>query len=786
MTRIYIFIFIIGSTLLSYSQKYTLSGYIKDKNTGEDLLGANILLKEINKGTTTNAYGFYSITVPKGSYTVIISYLGYDDFSFKIVLDKDISKNIFSIASSIITDEVVVTGEKTDANIRDTKIGAVQLPVEQIKKLPAFMGEVDILKSIQLLPGVQSANEGNGGFYVRGGGPDQNLIILDGATVYNASHLFGFFSIFNADAIKDVNLIKGGMPAQFGGRLSSVLDISMKEGNTKNYKIDGGIGTIATRLTVQGPILQNKASFIVSARRTYIDILTEPFIKETAKAKGSGYYFYDFTAKVNYTFNDKNRIFLSGYYGKDVFVYSRPTEGFKVKIPWGNGVGSMRWNHLFNKKLFMNLTAVITDYRFEFNAEQNKFEFKMFSGIRDYTAKADFTWYSSVNHKIKTGLEYIRHEFSPTSVTARIGNTNFDSGKINKQYANDMAVYIADEYELTENISFNFGLRGTWYQNIGPYDRFIKDKNGINTDTIVYSNGEIIAQYKHLEPRFSMRYILNSTASLKASYTQNYQYVHLANVASATLPTDVWVSSTDIIKPQFSTQYSLGFFKNFKDNLFETSAEVYYKQMDNLIEYQDGKTPSDDVGDNADNNFTFGKSNSYGLELFLKKKYGKINGWIGYTLSKTTRWFDDINNGEAFPAKYDRLHDLSVVATYDFNKKWQFSAIFIYATGNSTTMPISRYIIDGRVSVEYGPRNSYRLAAYHRADISITWTPGALKNKKIKSSWNFSVYNIYNHYNPYFIYFNEEGSLADGNYVVSAKQVSLFPILPAITWNFKF
>lgn len=785
MKPLFIILLLILSATI-FAQNYTISGFVKDNTSGEDLLGANILIKEINKGTTTNVYGFYSITIPKGDYTFIVSFIGYNDYSKKIKLNKDIELNVSSSPSSIITDEVVVTGQKSDENIRDTKVGAVKLPVEQIKKLPAFMGEVDIMKTIQLLPGIQSANEGNGGFYVRGGGPDQNLILLDGATVYNASHLFGFFSIFNADAIKDVNVIKGGMPAEFGGRLSSVLDVSMKEGNNKTYHVEGGIGTIASRLTVQGPILKDKASFIFSARRTYIDILMDPFIAKDAKAKGSGYYFYDITGKVNYRFSNKDRIFLSGYYGKDVFVYAKPEKNFRVEIPWGNGVGSLRWNHLFNKKLFMNVTAVISDYRFEFGAEQNKFEFKMFSGIRDYTGKVGFTWYPIVKHKVKTGVEYIRHEFSPTSATARIGETNYDSGKINKQYANDMALYISDEYEWTENLSFIIGLRGTWYQNVGPYDRFIKDKYGVNTDTISYAPNEVIAEYKHIEPRFSMRYILNNKTSLKASYTQNYQYVHLANVASATLPTDVWVSSTDVVKPQFSTQYSVGLFRNFKDNMFETSVELYYKEMDNLIEYQDGKTPSDDIGDNADNNFTFGRSNSYGIELFVKKRFGKINGWIGYTWSKTTRWFDEINNGDPFPAKYDRRNDLSIIASYDYSPKWQFSAIFVYATGNASTMPISRYLVDGRISVEYGPRNSYRMASYHRADVSVTWTPGALKKKRFKSSWNFSIYNVYNHYNPYFIYFEEEGNIAQGDYVVSAKQVSLFPILPAITWNFKF
>jgi len=783
MKLVLLFIFL---ELAAFSQKHTISGYVKDQASGEDMIGASILIKEINKGTITNTYGYYSISVEKGTYTLVISFLGYADIVKKITLNKDLKLDFSIEPTSFTTDEVVISAERTDKNIKNNKIGTIKLPMESVKKLPAFMGEVDILKSIQLLPGVSSAGEGNGGLYVRGGGPDQNLVLLDGATVYNASHLFGFFSVFNADAIKDVNLIKGGMPAKYGGRLSSVLDISMKEGNNKKYKVEGGIGNIASRLTVQGPIVKNKASFIVSARRTYIDILMDPFIKDDAKAKGSGYYFYDITAKINYKFSNKDRIFLSGYYGKDVFTFAKKDKGFEVHIPWGNAMGTFRWNHLFNKKLFMNTTFVISDYDFAFDAQQDNFEFKLYSGIRDYTAKFDLTWFPHVRHKVYFGGEAIRHEFTPSTVTGRMGTTNFDSGIINKQYANEFAIYVSDNYEINEFFSVNAGLRATLYQNIGPYDRYILNDQNVNTDTVHYELGDVIAQYPNIEPRISMRYILNSKSSVKASFTQNYQYVHLANVASATLPTDVWVSSTDLVKPQFSTQYSLGYFRNFKKNMFETSVEIYYKDMRNLIEYADGKTPGDDVGSNADNNFVYGNGYSYGAEFFIKKSFGKINGWIGYTISKTERKFAEINNGNYFPAKYDRRHDLSVIASYEFSKKLTASFIYIYATGDATTLPISRYMIDGRLSVEYGPRNSYRMAAYHRADISLSWEPGALKKKQFKSTWIFAVYNLYNRYNPYFIYFDSSGTIQEGDYKVTALQVSLFPILPSITWNFKF
>ena len=784
--RTTISILLIFFSTIIFAQKYTISGYVKDNASGEDMIGASILIKELNKGTITNTYGYYSISVEKGTYTLVISFLGYADIVKKIVLDKNISLNFSVEETALTTEEVIISAERTDKNVRDNSIGAIKLPMESIKKLPAFMGEVDILKSIQLLPGVSSAGEGNGGFYVRGGGPDQNLVLLDGATVYNASHLFGFFSVFNADAIKDVNLIKGGMPAKYGGRLSSVLDISMKEGNNKKLEVEGGIGNIASRLTIQGPIVKNKASFIVSGRRTYIDVLMEPFVKDDAKAKGSGYYFYDLTAKVNYKFTDKDRIFLSGYFGRDVFSFKQNDRDFSVSIPWGNAIGTFRWNHLFSSKLFMNTTFVISDYNFGFEAEQNNFEFKLYSGIRDYSSKIDLTWFPHIRHKVFFGGEYIRHEFTPSTVTGRVGTTEFDSGKINKQYSNEFAIYASDEYEFNEFFSVNFGLRATMYQNVGPYDRYIVDNFGINTDTVHYGSGDVIAQYPNIEPRLSLRYILNEKSSVKGSFTQNYQYVHLANVASATLPTDVWISSTDIVKPQFSTQYSLGYFRNFKKNMFETSVEVYYKDMKNLIEYADGKTPGDDVGNNADNNFVFGDGYSYGAEFFIKKSFGKINGWVGYTISKTARTFPDINNGKEFAAKYDRRHDLSFIASYEFNKKLTASVIFIYATGDATTLPLSRYMIDGRLNVEYGNRNSFRMADYHRADVSLTWEPGALKKKRFKSTWVFAIYNLYNRYNPYFIYFDDEGSVQEGDYKVSAMQVSLFPILPSITWNFKF
>jgi hypothetical protein len=594
----------------------------------------------------------------------------------------------------------------------------------------------------------------------------------------------GFMSVFNSDAINDIKLIKGGMPAEYGGRLSSVPDISMKNGNSKSYHAKGGLGLISSRLTLEGPIVKNKSSFLISGRRTYADLVIKPFISEDSDMSGFGYYFYDINLKAHYQFSDKDRIYLSGYFGRDVFSIEKKESDIKLSIPWGNATASLRWNHLFNEKFFMNTTLVYSDYNFEFTGEQQDFEFKLVSGLRDYNIKSDFNYLGFVRHDIKFGLNVTFHTFTPSSMSAKVGTTNYDSGDIIKQYANEYALYLGDNFDITEKLSVYLGLRGTYFQQIGPYTRYIKNDNNENTDTISYKRGEEIVNYKYLEPRFTMRYVLNRKSSVKLSYTQNYQYVHLANVASSSLPTDLWVSSSTIVKPQFSTQYAIGYFRNFSDNMFETSVEVYYKKMENMIAYKDGAQPGDDMNDNPDNNFTFGGGESYGAEFFINKKTGKLTGWIGYTWSTTNRQFDEINNGRIYPAKYDRRHDLSILLAYQLGKRWSVSAVFVYATGNTMTMPVSRYYVDGRIVTEYGDRNSYRMDDYHRLDISINFK--GKQTKKFKSSWNLSVYNVYNRSNPYFIYFEKDGSIIEGNLKITPYQISLFSILPSITWNFEF
>ena len=796
------------------AQNHSLSGSVKDASNGETIIGATVFLPELNKSVSTNAYGFFSLSAPSGTYSVICSYTGYKTITQQVDLSKDVSLNISFTPAETNLDEVEISTKGSNENVKSTQMGVVQLDMAEIKKIPAFMGEVDILKTIQLLPGIKNAGDGNTGFYVRGGGPDQNLILLDEANIYNASHLLGFFSVFNGDAIKSVNLYKGNMPAQYGGRLSSVLDISMKDGNNQHFEVDGGIGVIASRLTIQGPILKNKASFIISGRRTYVDVIAKPWI-DKSDFKGTSYFFYDLNGKLNYTINDKNKLFLSGYFGRDKFVYNDTEGDFNTKIPWGNASACLRWNHVANSKLFTNLSAVFTNYDFSFGAQQQDFELVINSGITDYNLKYDISYYPNSRHNFKTGVNYIFHTFVPTSVSAKQGSTVFDLGKKIKLYSHDAAIYVSDDWELSQKLKLNLGLRFSNFTQIGPFKRYLKDDFGKIYDTVSYRNREVVANYNGLEPRFSARYSLTKTSSLKASYSRNFQYIHLASISSISLPTDIWMPSTEVIKPQESHQYALGIFKNFKDNSYETSIEVYYKTMNNMIEYKEGSQPTDNVYDNPDNAFTYGKGWAYGAEFFLKKSKGKFTGWIGYTLSWTWRQFNDINYGLKFLAKYDRRHDASVVLMYDPNKKWNFGMVWVYGSGNRGTLPNGFFIYESGLSNDYGLRNSYQFVAYHRMDVNVTYTPSRTKKlqkrkrilvdqylsegrdtsqirvtrkwtKNFSNSFTLSVFNVYNRYNPYFIYLTREGDFTEGSLKVGAKQVSLFPIIPSLTWNFKF
>lgn len=771
----------------SIAQRYTISGYITDENTGESLIGANVYLKNPIRGTTTNTYGFYTITLEKGTHQLFASFLGFEDWSQEVQLDRNISFNIRLQSTAITTKEVVISADRPDKNVMSTEMGSFEMPVEMVKKLPAFMGEVDILKTIQLKPGIQSGGEGMTGFYVRGGGPDQNLILLDEAVVYNAAHLFGFFSVFNSDALQNVDIFKGSMPANYGGRLASVLDISMKDGNNRKYAAEGGIGLISSRLTVEGPIKKDTSSFIISGRRTYVDVVMKPFLNKNSPFRQSAYYFYDLNAKVNYRLSDKDRVFLSGYFGRDVFDLSDAEDNFSNAISWGNGTAVLRWNHLFNQKVFANTSVIYSKYDFGFDAIQDQYDLKLNSGIEDWNAKIDFTWIPSTTHTVKYGINYIYHTFTPYNVSAKTSDVEFDFGEAVKLYSHEGALYVNDEFDLTGLIRISAGLRYSLFCHVGPFDRFIKDPvTNLTVDTISYASGESVKTYNHLEPRLSARFIVDEYSSIKAGFTQNYQYIHLAALSAVSLPTDIWVPSTEIVKPQFGTQYSVGYFRNFYKNMYEGSVEVYYKDMKNQIEYKEGALIEDNVSNNTDNNFTFGEGYSYGIEFFVNKQYGKLTGWIGYTLSKTSRIFSEINLGEEFPAKYDRRHDVSIVTMYEINPKLNVSLVWVYATGNTATLPVSRYIIGGNIVNEYGARNSYRMPPYHRMDVSVNWTPKPKKPRKWESTWNFSIYNLYNRMNPYYIYFETTGNIMEGHMEIKAKQVSLFPILPSVSYNFKF
>lgn len=767
----------------SVSTRFVLNGYVKDSLSGETVIGATISVNGQSKGVASNQYGFYSITLDKGSYTISVSHVSYLGKSFEINLDGNLSLNAELISRSSAISEVVVYSRRRDGNVKNAQMGKVDLSMNQIRNIPAFMGEIDLLKALQLLPGVRNAGEGNAGFYVRGGGPDQNLIILDDAVVYNPGHLFGFFSVFNSDAIKNVSLIKGGMPAQYGGRLSSVVDVVMKDGNSNKLQMDGGIGLVASRFSIQGPIKKDKASFIISARRTYIDALIKPFIKKSSSFYGSGYYFYDLNAKVNYRFSEKDRLYLSGYFGRDVFDFVSRKRSFTTNIPWGNSTATLRWNHVFNRRLFANTTLVYNDYKFKFAASQENFEIGLSSGIKDGTLKTDFDYYPLPNHKLKFGGMVTYHKFIPNVASGRQDSIIFTPNNESTKYAADAALYIQDDWELGEKWKINYGLRYTSFTQIGPYTKYVRDADGNKLDSSVYGDFKPVKNYGGLEPRFTVRYAINDEASVKAAVSRNYQFIHLVSNSGNTLPTDLWVPSTYLVKPQISWQYAAGFFRNFNNNTYETSVEVYYKNMRNQVDYKEGYTPS--LKD-PEEEFVFGKGWSYGAELLVNKQKGRLTGWVGYTLSWTWRKFTQLNDGQKFPTRYDRRHDLSVVANYEKNRKWKFGAVFVYGTGNAITLPERFYFINGVLTQEYSRLNQYRMKAYHRLDLSATYTPVPKKQRKVSGYWVFSIYNVYSRLNPYFIYFDQVGTIDNNDLRVEAKQVSLFPIIPAVTWNFRF
>lgn len=776
--------------VFAQQETFTISGFLKDAKNGEALIGANVYVQgNTSLGATTNLYGFYSLSLPKGIHQIEFSYIGYHTQAKEINLDKDIRINLELSDDSKALEEVVITSERKDENVKNTVMGKEELSTDRIKSIPAFMGEVDIIKAIQLMPGVQAAGEGNSGIYVRGGGPDQNLVLLDDAIVYNTGHLFGFFSVFNADAVKNTTLYKGAMPANYGGRLSSVIDIQMKEGNNKRFEMEGGIGIISSRLTIMAPFKKPKSTktakgaFLFSGRRTYLFDIAQPLLKKTDFA-GTNYFFYDINLKANYQFSDKDRLYVSAYFGRDVFVYNSTKNQTNVKIPWGNATATIRYNHLFNDKLFMNTSFVFNDYNFSFSGRQTDFSFNAFSGVRDFNVKVDLDYYLNNKHKLKFGMMYTHHRMTPTQASAKSGDTDFES-KINKRYSHELAWYAAHEYSVNDKLKFDFGFRLSLFQHIGPFQQVSGD-NIIGYDTVYYKRSKPIKTYVGPEPRFAMRYAFGNNNSIKAGVALNYQYIHLVSSSNSTLPTDVWVQSSAIVKPQMALQYSVGYFRNFKDNMFEASIEVYFKHLWNQIEY--GESYVNELNVDQELGYVFGKGKAYGAEFFIKKRTGKLNGWIGYTLSRSDRKFPDLNEGKVFPAKYDRTHDLSININYDINKEWSVGATFVYATGNAITPANTLSMIEFNPMIGYAERNSYRVPSYHRMDLALTYTPIPKRrpNRRWKSSYNIAIYNVYNRKNTYFIYNKIEGSTLTGDLKQTPINVSLFPVIPSFTWNFKF
>lgn len=797
----FLLVFVFGST--SFAQNYAVSGDVRDHTTGESIIGATVLIKNKNSGVVTNSFGFYSITLPAGNYEMELRCVGYETFAAPLKLQSNLHKDFELNPISFTGGPVIIEGTRKD-NVGSTEMGKIEIGIEQIKKIPVIFGEVDILKTITLLPGVQSSGEGNAGFYVRGGGVDQNLILLDNSTVYNASHLFGFFSVFNADAVKNIEITKGGGAASYGGRLSSVLDINLKEGNSKSFHGAGGIGTIASRFTVEGPIKKDTSSFILSGRRTYIDVLAKPFMNPESSFNGSGYFFYDLNAKFNYRLSKRDQLFASVYTGKDVFSFNSSDAGFSTRIPWGNTTGTIRWAHQSGSKLFMNAILTYTDYKFQFEGKQDQFTFGLSSGIRDYGAKVQWSYYPNPTHRMKWGMDYTFHKFTPNNTYASSGDVNFDLGEQVKLFSHESAAYFQDDFDINEKWRINAGVRIPYFMHVGPFTRYTyptstSSVGGSTTPiTTIYEKNKKVADYVGFEPRFNARYEINKASSFKMALSRNLQFITLTSLSPSSLPTDVWLPSTDRLKPQLASQVSVGYFRNFFDDSWESSVELYYKDMQNQSDYREGSTPDQTVGDNIDNLLVFGRGYSYGAEFFIKKRMGDFSGWVGYTWAKTMRIFEEVNNGKAYPTRWDRRHDLNVVLMYTLSPRVDLGFVFVYATGNAITLPISRYFFEGNLVEVYGERNSFRMAPYHRADFSLNVKGKLMRSRfdaelnqvveeprKFRSSWNFSVYNLYNRMNPYFIYFATKDN-NNGGFQITARQVSLFPILPSITWNFEF
>ncbi|MCX2741646.1 TonB-dependent receptor [Pontibacter anaerobius] len=754
-------------SLPSWAQRQVVQGYVRAATNGEALIGATVSAPEAAIGTITNENGYYQLNLPEGEHTLQATYVGYGTATRTVTVAESSQSINFTLEPASNELKVVeVQASSLQQKLNDTRMSVESLSSREAKLLPALFGEVDLVKTLQLKPGIQSGGEGTSGLYVRGGGPDQNLVLLDDAMIYNPSHLFGFFSVFNPDAVKSVELYKGGFPAQFGGRLSSVVDVRMNKGNNERIRSTGGLGLISSRLTVDGPIVKDKLNFSVSGRRTYVDIFTRQLnrIKEGDKDYNPipDYYFYDLNGNLNYTLSEKDELSLSGYYGRDFFGFN--DSGFSFGFDWGNTMGNLRWRHKFNENLYATTSLTSTGYKYNINNKIDIFSFKLSSEVQDYTFKTDFDWFVGDGHSLKFGAQATHHDFT-------VGRLNFESedstlsfGAGNTYSGSEFGLYASDDFVLSPMLSFNYGLRLSGFNSSGK-------------------------TYAALEPRVSAKYTLNEHTSLKASYASMMQYVHLLTNSGASLPTDIWYPSNRNVQPQRSQQAAVGVSHLFGKGKYLITNEIYYKWMQNQIDFRDGANLF--VNDSLENEFLFGKGDSYGNELYLEKVNGKTTGWLGYTLSWTYRKFDGINNGRRFPARYDRRHDISLVLMHQLNKRLSLTGAFVYGTGNAYSVPVARFAfqdVEGKeptVIPIYEDRNAYRLAAYHRLDLGAVLK---LKPRRGEADLTFSVYNVYNRRNPYFVYFEQQKDKNNEQTIIGfqAKQVSLFPVIPSVTYNFRF
>lgn len=783
------FFVLLMSTSAMAQNSFTLSGSITDKNNGETLFGATVFLEDTNIGVITNEYGFYSLTAPAGSYTLTISYLGYSEITREINLsaNQKIDFEITEVSTQLT--EVVVTAEEPErALLRKPEMSVAKMNIATVKKMPVVLGEVDILKSLQMLPGVTNNGEGTGGFHVRGGAQDQNLVLLDEAIIYNTSHMFGFFSVFNADAIKDVKLYKGGIPARFGGRVSSVLDIRQKDGNNKKLALTGGLGVISSRLTVEAPLFKDKGSFLIAGRRSYGDLLLK-----VANNKNS-VSFYDLNLKTNYTINTNNRLFLSGYFGRDAFKL-----GKSFSSSYGNTTGNLRWNHIFNDKLFSNLSAIVSKYDYDLGITTAEFDWV--SSINNYNLKYDLKYYLNDRFTVDFGASGIYYDFDPGQIRPTAPTSSVNPLSLDRKKAIEGGIYVNAEQKLSEKLNVQYGLRYSIFSRLGgqALSEYANDQpvvfnpvlgiyqRGTVTGETEFAKGDAIKNFGNLEPRVSLAYELNEASSLKAGFSRVAQYIHLLSNTSSATPLDVWTPSGKFIAPQLSNQYALGYFRNFEDKKYSLEVEAYFKNVDNRIDYIDG---SDLIGQNTiETEILNGESRAYGLELLLRKNEGNFTGWVAYTLSKSeqrtpggTAGGLGINNGEWYNTPFDRTHDISISGAYKLNDKWSFGTNLVFQTGRPVTYPNGQYEYEGLSIASYSPRNSDRLPTYHRLDLSVNYKPNRKPNNRLKGEWVLGIYNVYNRKNAASISFGQNFETGANE----ATRTAIFGIVPSLTYNFKF